>query len=242
MANNAVITLIPGSLPAGYCFSTLQQLYIDFVRLTSGFMPGTYNTFNYGIGPVAAEDRDKPWFRLNGDGSPDKWYVYFNGSWSAPYRVPASSDERMLWVGDLTALESYDGGSPGAVTASTGPFWEEDTDFQGRSPMHPGAIPTSNPAKTLAIDENFGEGAHTQTGQEVGPHTHPFSHPRVEGSGSTDITGSDVIQGDVGTGPQSGTASALTNTYTTTQQAMPVIHPVRGIYICKRTARTLWTV
>lgn len=242
MPNNAVISLVPGTLPTGYCFTTLQQLNNDIISLASGYLPGKYNTFNYGSDTPAAEDRDKPWFRLFVDGTPDKWYVYFNGAWSTPYRVPATSSERMLWVGSLVDLQSYDGGSPGAVTATTGPFWEEDTDFAGRSPMHPGAIPASNPAKTLAVGEDFGEGAHLQDTQEVGPHPHPFSHPRVEGSGSTDITGGDVIAGDVGTGPQTGTASALSNTYTTVQKAMPVIHPVRGIFICKRTIRTLWTV
>lgn len=242
MPNNAVVSLTPGTLPTGYCFTTLQQLYNDFIRFTTAYLPNTYNTHNYGSTTPIAEDRDKAWFRLFGDGSPDRWYVYYNGAWVAPHPVPASGSERRLWVGDLTSLQTYDGGSAAAVSATTGPFWEEDTNFQGRSPMGPGAIPTSNPAKTLAVGENYGEGAHLQTAQELGPHTHPFSHARVEGSGSGDITGTDVIQGDIGTGPQTGTASALTNTYATTQQTMPVVHPVRGIFVIKRSARTFYTV
>jgi len=40
---------------------------------------------------------------------------------------------RWWYVGDLANVDTLDGGESGTVSATTGPFWELDTDFAGKS-------------------------------------------------------------------------------------------------------------
>lgn len=233
-----LLQLTVGSLPTGYCWPASPQTFAnDFAERLQVQLPSNISFFNFGDTTPAAENRGYPWLRT-ASGAPDRWYVYFGGNWVWPHPVAASSNERRLWVGDLSALETHDGGASGTVGAASGPMWEEDTGFIGRSPMGPGLIPDT--AITLAVAANQGKGEHLQTGEEVGPHGHTVSHPRVEGTGSGNITGNDVLQGDTGTGPQSGTLLVNNNTYASSQEAMTILHPVRGVYIIKRTARVYY--
>jgi hypothetical protein len=105
--------------------------------------------------------------------------------------------------------------------------------------MGAGVILGANPAKTLAVGEAFGEGAHTQLADEVGPHTHEPS-PKIMASSPGSASVSGIING--GTGNAMPDLAVLANTYATTQQAMPVVHPVRGRHFIKRTARRFYKV
>lgn len=226
------LPLIPGTLSSNCYPANPQTLYTEMFS-RGAVQVDALNGVIISESAPEPEDRDKMWVKVDSSGIPLGQFIYGNGQWEWPHEVPPSSPCRWLWVGDLTALATFDGGNVGSAPYA-GPFWEVDNDFAGRSPMAPGLIPSANPAKTLSVGENYGEGAHTQTIEEVGPHTHPLS-PRdeLEGTGSGDIEGITVS----GTGPSVGTLIAAQNEYTTDQQAMPVIHPVRGIYIIKRTAR-----
>lgn len=95
--------------------------------------------------------------------------------------------------------------------------------------MHPGDIPTANPAKTLAVGENFGEGAHTMTAAELATHDHVV-HAFGEGGSLTDIqAGNNLVAG-------AGEIERDTDE-TGDGEAMPVIHPVRGLYCIKWSGR-----
>lgn len=233
------LPIIPPTLPEGICYATEQDRVNAF--FSGAYVPleiSFFGVLKQDTVPTPEQRINYAWLRTIA-GVPDGkgLYAWVNayGAWFARHNdEPGDLD---WYDGTLVDLVTRHGGSAGTVAATSGPFWEEVTEFQGRSPMHPGAIHAANPAKVLAVDEDFGEGAHEQTGQEVGPHTHPFSHSRVEGSGGSDTTGNDVVSGDFGTGPQTGTASVGVNEYTTDQEPMPIIHPVRGLYLIRRTAR-----
>lgn len=170
-------------------------------------------------------------------------YQYTGGQWIVVHPSPPGGNERRWWAGTLVELRSFDGGDGTATvpTGNVGAMWEEDTGFVGRSPMHPGLIPTANPVKTLAVSENYGEGAHTQTAEEVGAHNHPLaSDVLIKDGRKINVVSSGVGAAGLAiglTGPALADISVLDNTFTTTQQPMPVIHPVRGIYCIRRTAR-----
>lgn len=185
-----------------------------------------------------ATDRDKLWR----DTDTGIIYEWSGGAWIAPHPEPASGDSRRWWAGTLVALETYDGGSVGAVSTNSGPMWEEDITMRGRSPMGPGAIPDSNPAKTLAIGEEFGEGAHEQDVEEVGPHTHPLTaDPSIVTGDTINVvtTGTPSPGLQIGlTGTPSTALSVVANEYASGQQAGNVVHPVLGIFCIKRTGRT----
>ena len=236
------LPIVAPTVPEGFC----NTLGPDWVQQVINLMSQAVAVFD-GVGTIVLDQEDQP--------SPEQraflWHepstgrIYHwdstSGAWISPNPEEASGDARRWWSGDLTTLQTYDGGEIGAVGTNSGPMWEEDTAFAGRSPMGPGAIPTSNPAKTLAVNEDYGEGAHTQNAQEVGPHTHPLDS-------EASITDGDNIKivntggGGPGlmiglTGSATDDLTVLANKYTTTQQAMSVLHPIRGLFCIKRTIR-----
>lgn len=226
------LPLIPGVLSSNCYPANPQTLYTEMFSRGAVQITTLKGVIISEDAPVP-EDRDKMWVKVDSSGIPLGQFVYGNGQWVWPHEVPPVSSTRWLWVGDLVSLATFDGGTVGSPPYA-GAFWEEDTDFAGRSPMAPGNIPTAVPTKSLSVGENYGEGAHMQTVDEVGPHTHPIvPRDQLEDTGSGNLDGITSS----GTGPSIGTLTAGQNEYTTTQQAMPIIHPVRGVYIIKRTAR-----
>lgn len=237
------LPIIPPSVPEGFC-NTLGPNWIQQIVNLMGQAVAVFSD----VGTIVlnqesvpnANQRDFLWFR------PSTGLTYYwdtgTSAWISPHRDEPNSDVRRWWAGSLLDLESYDGGSPGAVGANAGPMWEEDTAFRGRSPMSPGAIPDANPAKTLAVNEDYGEGAHTGTAQQVPPHTHPLTADAsiVDGDNIKVVTsgGGSVVGLQIGgSGDASDDLVVAANEFTGTQEASPVIHPVRGLYAIRRTAR-----
>lgn len=160
MPENAQITFQAGSIPEGVCPSTEQQRFNLFVTFLSGFLPGTYSTRNVGTTEPVVDDRDKLWDKLSADGSLVRSYAFSNGVWNAPYTFPAGPNAlRLLWAGALADLDTFDGGSAGAVTAFSGPFWESDVTFDDKVPR--GATATV-PVNTDAMELTSGASATDQ--------------------------------------------------------------------------------
>ncbi len=224
------LPLIPGTLPPDACYPNEQARLNAFMQASYAALSGQ-TFFNYGADEPAPEFRTFPWLNTT-DG---RWYSYL-GAWIQPYNY--DFNERRLYVGDLTALQTYDGGDTGAPGTMSGPTWVEDTEFIGRSPMGPGAIPTSNPAVTLNVATNAGEGAHAQTSEELYPHSH---EPNDDFSGflglvkpgkpsNFEITGGTEVRSMGTTALEGGNADG-------DAEPANVIHPVRGAYIIKWTGR-----
>ena len=129
MPTNQSVTLVKGTIPPGLCFSNIPELYNTFVDTTTAYVNGNYSLFNFGNSTPSADDNDKPWIRTDGDGRPDKMYVYKDGYWLCKHPTPASGNERRIWTGTETELLSYeaDGNSSSTATIYSGPFWEVDT-------------------------------------------------------------------------------------------------------------------
>ena len=129
MPTNQSVTLVKGTIPPGLCFSNIPELYNTFVDTTTAYVNGNYSLFNFGNSTPSADDNDKPWIRTDGDGRPDKMYVYKDGYWICKHPTPASGKERRVWTGTDTELLSYeaDGNSSSTATIYSGPFWEVDT-------------------------------------------------------------------------------------------------------------------
>lgn len=152
------IQLTPGSLPSGYCPSTFQQLYNQMFALASASIDLSVSFFIISKTEPDPEDRDKAWIKRNddgGDGSLERLYLYWDGKWIAPHPVPINSSERRIWTGTELELETYDGGTALVVgeEATTGPFWEVDTDFETRVPVGAGTLPSTT---VLAVGDAGG--------------------------------------------------------------------------------------
>jgi hypothetical protein len=227
-----LLPIIPGSLSAGACFNSEQERLNAFAAAMEAQLNGEA-FYNYGDTKPDVSDQGYPWLRT----TDMRWYR-FEGKWKSPI-ADYSLYERRLWVGTLLSLQTYDGGDTNTPSTESGPTWEVDTAFEGRSPMGPGAIPSSNPAKTLVVEENFGEGAHAQTVAEMAEHEHtpdPTLADGFLGHATPSAPATYNVGGGGDTISMGATAAAGSG------DPMPIIHPVRAAYLIKRTTRTFYTV
>jgi len=245
MAENASVVISAGTVAEDYCFTTYQQLLTDFAALLSAYVPGQYNFFNYGDSEPAVEDRSKPWLRTVA-GVPERWYVYSGGNWIWPHEVPASGKERRIWVGTLTELKTYDGGEDTAITSTTGPFWEEDTDFAGRSPMGVGTIPSRTISPTsIAVGDNVGAGEHALTRAQLPTDKIELLGDESKSSSGSPANANDSIARQLNAGSSSDYALQSSTLAATVGKSAAlgsgekhnIVHPVRGVYFIKRSAR-----
>jgi len=214
--------VIMGQL-AQSCYPNEQSRANGFAQALQVLFPLAASTFNYGISTPNVDQQSLPWYRLNSDGTPDNWYVYINGFWIRPHTVPAGSPISYFFEGSLSNLATYDGGEGNyvtnadgtitptiAISATTGPMWQVDTNLQGRFPL--GVSNTSVAAQQKDaygnIINNFvqggsgGEIQHTLTVKELAPHTHAaysagagavYLGTSGQASTLTGITGGDTI-------------------------------------------------
>lgn len=258
MATNVILT--PGTLPQGYCFSTLQQYYNDIIALTLAQLPGTASLFNYGANVPDPADQDKPWIRVAADGTLDGLYT-FNGVWCRPHPTPPSGSERRMWVGTEANLWAYDGGDgtdPATTppTDTTGAMWVVDTAFAFRFPLGVGTNATTydgNPASAVAVTGTGGAERHALATAELAEHSHLMANSSAntdqtalagevpiaaEGWGNSDdgfrydlSKSLNDAEPDVGRTGKEGDG--------TSHQNMP---PYYGVYFIKRSARKHYTV
>jgi hypothetical protein len=157
-----------GALPYTCYPSDPQTFYADMFSRARALFPAITGVV-ISSGTPAASDRDKLWIKTSGGAptQPQPQFIYFNGVWVWPNVAPAGGNKRELWAGSLVDLVTYDGGDANLVGDASGAMWEEDTTFQGRVPMGPGAISGSDPAKTLAVNEQYGSGSVTLTDAQL---------------------------------------------------------------------------
>lgn len=157
--------------------------------------------------------------------------LYWNSgvsSWVSTHPSTPSGFERRLWEGTLLDLETYDGGSSGAVGDAAGPMWEVDSNWTGRVPLGVGLVPSSDPAVTTAVGDNVGEGSHVQTVAELAEHSHVVNLPSGGNDGSTYVW--TAITNNNFTIP-------VTSETAGSSSPMSLLQPSRAVYVIKRSAR-----
>jgi len=242
------VVLTAGQLPAGYCWASPQQYLNDIVSVITAALTGNFSGINFGTDTPAPEDQDKPWFRLNADGSPDRWYV-FMGQWISPHPIPPSGQQVIIWKDTESALWSYDGGdgkdpTSNPPTAVSGAMWVRDTDFGSddgtkcfRFPVGAGKNPTAyetNPATSIQPGDEGGDERVVQTLDQLVPHYHPCKKDNIGVSGG----GTPVLQDDT------SLSVAIGNTENSigagdSANNMP---PYRGVIFAKRSSRIYLTL
>lgn len=229
------LQLVPGTLASNCYPAAPQTLYNEM------FAKGVALLGTLGKGFVVSEtepapaDRDKIWVQIDANGFvvPHGLWRYGGGIWHWPHEVTTTSIERRFVEGDAAAVQLYDGGTAVAVGDATGPFWEIDANYAGRSPMGAGTIPDTT--TVLAVSANFGSGQHTMTLAELVSHTHVVSTPQRTRF-KTD-SGGPPLFGDL----DPSAAYSLTSEATGSTTPFSMVHPVRGGNWIKRTARRFRT-
>lgn len=127
-------------------------------------------------------------------------------------------------------------------------MWEIDPDLNGCSPMGVGAIPNSTPAKTLALDEQYGEGTHLLVTAEMPKHYHPIVVNQDEDkggggceSGYTTIGGGEV-DGNLNKYDLMNCTESSTAANVGGDTAHQNTHPVVGVYFIRWTGRLYYVI
>lgn len=250
-----LLPILAGTLPDGgnYCFVSWQQLLVDFSNNQTALLANGRSYYNIGPTKPAPEFQAYPWLNTNDN----RWYV-FNGVWRSPNNY--NTNERRLWVGDLTQLVTYDGGTAGTVSPTTGPMWIEATEFQGRSPMGVGNIPSTTGPVAITVTQQYGVGEYTLTDANgaVGSHTHLFGLRNPSGDDayfsmlgaptttpnyqSSYITGSNGVIIANQTTADLQTLKSGSGGAGNTPTPFSIVHPVVGTYIIKPSGRQYYTV
>lgn len=248
MALNVTITKT-ANVPEDYCFTTWDALIQKVADNIAGELAGSGTLPTFGKDTPDSSSRDRPWIRLNANGSLDRIYVFWNGLWVAPHQTPAAGSERRIWVGTTGALETYDGGASGDVTDVSGPFWEVDTAFEAKFPV---GVGTFESTATVSVNGTGGAEQTTLLVGNLAAHAHIIA---IEQEGSSGIEvpseatgyfrgkGSETLQFVEG-GSSTNSGNTREDGGNAEGEAEPFsnLPPYIGVYFIKRTARVYYTV
>jgi len=235
------IKFISTTLPEGTCYTTEQMRFNGFAAALQGFFPGNVTLWNYGNSVPTADNQDKPWLRLNANGSLDRVYIYFNGNWVSPHAIQDNAYVA-IWTSDLTSLALFDGGDNNAPGDASGPMWEEVVALRAKFPLGAGTLPSTT---VVAIGETGGEENHTLLLPEVPKHQHAV------GTGSGQAGNNTEYIGVTGSGSTTALTTAVLHqsntTYTggaadgstTPHNTMP---PYLGVTYIRRSSRIFYKV
>lgn len=233
-----LLPLQSGTLPPGICYTTEQERLVAFAENLETKLDGLA-FYNIGTTKPAAANNAYPWFRT----TDYRWYVY-SGGWISlnPDRDP---NIRRLWVGDITQLESYDGGDNGAPSDRSGPMWEVDADFAAKFLVGPGVFAGGT---AVAVGQDVGADELTLLAANLPPaDVVPLDATGIATANrsfqkSGTVTGLSSQNGDF-SGQQSG--GLMTDVLARIDgQSTPleIIPPARGIYVIKATGRLYYFV
>lgn len=201
------LPLIPGTLADPNCYpATPQALYLEmFERGVALLTPNLTGVILSDTEPGFA-DRDKVWVRTSAGApvTPPIW-IFFNGIWTAKHPVAAGTLWALPYTGSVASIPTLDGGSNVAVTANTGPFWEEVVSLQARMPIGAGTLPSG---LVLAVGDQGGEENHELTVSELAPHQH-----------NVDLGGQNMFGQTIGDSPTPLRITSAFGTHATTTSA-----------------------
>lgn len=232
------ITISTAVVPAGTCPTWIIALWPQLAALLSANLNGSLNVFNFGSSTPAPADQDKPWVRLDAAGRIDKFYNYSGGAWIAKHPVVAGLIQ--LWEGDISTIDTFDGGEVAAVTATTGPMWERVTALQAKFPIGVGTLPTT--ATILAVGSTGGEELHSLTVAEMPPHTHDVRTKVADTGGGSGVdrlrrvADAEVLPFDARTESTGGTGSPAAT------QGHNTLPPYYALHFIRKSARTHYRI
>ncbi len=228
------VSIQTNSVPINFCFQSWSQSWPVLVSLLNANLLGDVNTFNFGSTTPTPENQDKPWFRLNSDGSPDRWYKFHNGLWVSRHSVPPNAGAVILFQGAESAIDTFDGGESAAVTDTAGPMWEKVPELNARSPLGPGTLPSG-----VAVNQGDagGEEKHTLLEAELAAHSHAFGSGDFPKSFNVSLTGR---EGSINQTGSLDYKTLLPLQNAGSSQPFNVLHPYYGIFFLRRTARIFY--
>lgn len=215
-------------VPSTFCYRSPQLDWPFLVGLLS--VDDDPASYNYGNATPGAEDRNKPWYRLNVDGTPDGWYAYANGQWLKRYAGP-DAGAIMMWDGLPAAIVTLDGGEAGAITTTTGAFWEIVTAMEAKFPIGVGTLPVSG--TVLAVGDTGGSEQVTLDLENIPSHDHGIPNKKLVHQ----VTPSGVLEQTSGNDLTTSTFRAEGGKADGSTKPHSNLPQYRAVYFIRRTAR-----
>lgn len=228
---SVLLPLQPSSLPPGVCYASEQERLSSYAANLHAILNGQA-FYNFGDAVPAVEFQSYPWFRT----IDYRWYIY-DGAWISA-NPEQSTDVRRLFVGSLTDLLTYDGGDNTPLSDRSGPMWTEDTDFQGRSPIGPGNLPTSG--DPIVVATNYGADQATLLATQLPASIDLTVSTNDYGEPPFNVTGFRLLSDNQDVDGQRDQTSSYVNPGG--GQPLDTLTPVRGAYVIRRTARIFYKV
>ncbi len=223
------VALSTASVPVGFCFTTWQESWPQLISLLTATADLSVNVH---IGDTPPTDTSKSWIKTV-SGVIEREYLFSSGVWLATH--PILPGFRIIAPAGtaLADLDTMDGGEAGAVTAYTGPMWEEDTDLAARFPVGSGTLPSG---AMLAPDATGGDENIALTLAQIPPHHHivKASQSDTEGGSSVQRLRPNAVESD----SDVNTANTGGNADGTAADSHSNIPPYRVVIFIRRTART----
>ena len=222
------VPVISAQLPSNFECIITNANWQALVNLLSVTCPDG-NVLKQSVEP-APDQRDKIWLRLNNDGTPDRVYVYAGGKWLSKHA--AFEGQVVMWEGAEGDIPTIDGGTVGAVTTTSGPFWEKVSEMDAKIPIGPGT--TDAPTSTVIAVGDEGGSELVVLEKEQLP-SNPFGVNNVTGP-FLDVTagGTFEVQTNPGTNHRVGGWDGNDEGHNN----MP---PYRGIWFIRKTSRLYYT-
>lgn len=241
----ALLPVIPGQLPSGFCATDYQSILNEFSAHQSVDVSAAT-----GSGIVVSATKpvtgDLPWLRLDAFGRPERIYWFASGAWLSLH--PSVPGLTQWWFDVLPDFTTFDGGDALALSAISGPMWQQAKNSDGvviaaKFPVAAGTLPSGT---VLAQGATGGEEKHTLTADEI-----PGGVPTTVAAGSTgsqlsETPGSASIAGilynSAATGNDSGQLVVTTKAAAGGVVAGNNMPPFVVGYLLQRTTRLFYAI
>ncbi len=253
-------------IPSGFCPSDYQSMWNMFAQ--HGFVSIVDSVSQLIVSATKPTDTTKAWLQLDSLGRPVRLYWFAQGAWLSLHpQVPGST---MIWTTALPDFTTFDGGDANALSALSGPMWEEVVALRAKFPVGVGTwpAPPAGTGASLAVGDTGGEQLHVLTAAEgvdlnhihtvgragapLGSGTHPDAQDGFYLTGTSLKTGSaHEIQGNNGGGGTSNVEDLTGDWFVTSGVNTPVGFTVAGhntlppyvaVYYLRRTQRTFYSI
>lgn len=256
--SSVLLPITPPSLPSGYCYPADPQQFINDAvggAVVNFDVTGATVVLKQPSQPLNTQ-RDKLWY--NTTTGHTLYYDNPTASWVMPHGEPAGGLAWRIWTGDITTLQTYDGGSIGAAGAVSGPMWEVATAIAGRMPIGAGDLPDHvNGVVSVTVN---GTGGHNELTvakvnlpiDTIDVKTAVVGQAGVVGAGAEPVVGqtygSDAISGPGSACDATDSTPGLSGRYYTRGQTLPLgdgtalnsVGPYYGVFFIKRTSQRIY--
>ncbi len=171
----ALLPVIPGQLPSGFCPTDLQSMLNEFsshqsVSISAGTGSGLI------VSTTKPTDGTVPWLRLDQFGRPERIYWFASGAWLSLH--PLVPGMTIWWFDVVPDFTTFDGGDALAQSAISGKMWQQAKNSDGvliaaKFPVAAGMLPSG---AVLTQGATGGEENHVLTEPEL-PILHLYPNP-----------------------------------------------------------------